>query len=68
MSEISKPLPLGTQTQWGKIGAVGYIQGERYYWMIDEDGSVSMMPAFVVETPCLILVETRALTSDLHGE
>jgi hypothetical protein len=34
---------------FGVIGAVGCIQGERYYWLVDKHGSVSMMPADVVE-------------------
>ena len=42
------PLLLGTKTRWGKIVAVGYV-GERYYWMIDKHGTVSMMPAISVE-------------------
>lgn len=41
-------LLLGAKTKWGKIIAVGYV-GERYYWMIDKYGVVSMMPADVVE-------------------
>ena len=42
LGEIVKP--------WGKIAAVGFLNGERYYWLIDlEDESVSMMPADVVE-------------------
>lgn len=43
------PLRLGTETQWGAIGAVGLTGGERYYWMVDKHGSVAMMPACVVE-------------------
>jgi hypothetical protein len=34
---------------YGKIGAVGLLQGERYYWLIDKHGTVSMMPADVIE-------------------
>jgi hypothetical protein len=40
---------LGTKTRWGKIAAVGFIGGERYYWMIDRYGTVAMMPADAVE-------------------
>jgi len=43
------PLPLGTQTQWGKIEMVGITGGERYYWMLDKHKCVSMIPAFMVE-------------------
>lgn len=31
------------------VGAVGMTGGERYYWLVDEDDSVSMMPAPAVE-------------------
>ncbi len=47
--EIRLPLPLGTDTEWGKIQAVGLTGGERYYWIVDKDGDVSMLPFFVVE-------------------
>lgn len=43
------PLPLGTKTQWGKIEMVGITGGERYYWMLDKHGGVSMIPASIVE-------------------
>lgn len=43
------PLPLGTRTEWGTIEMVGFTGGERYYWMRDGDGTVSMIPAFMVE-------------------
>jgi hypothetical protein len=43
------PLPLGTQTEWGKIEMVVLTGGERYYWMIDKYKCVSMIPAFIVE-------------------
>ena len=50
-SKTKQPLPLklGTKTQWGEIYMVGFTGGERYYWMINRDGTVSMMPWFVVE-------------------
>jgi hypothetical protein len=45
-----KPLSLGTFVMpWGKVAAVGFIEGERYYWLTSHDGDVSMMPADVVE-------------------
>ena len=43
------PLRLGTVTEWGKIDMVGVTGGERYYWMTDKRGVVSMLPADVVE-------------------
>lgn len=43
-----KPLPLGTKTQWGPIGAVLWTKGERYYMMYKK-GTTSLLPADVVE-------------------
>jgi hypothetical protein len=34
---------------YGKVGMIGSLSGERYYWFIQTDKSVSMMPASVVE-------------------
>lgn len=49
-SDELKPLMLGTEVKpYGKIGAIGSIQGERYYWFENDDGSVAMMPATIVE-------------------
>lgn len=42
------PLPLGTDTRWGKVEMVGWTGGERYYWMLDAGGGVAMIPGFVV--------------------
>lgn len=42
-------VPLGTQTRWGKISAVGCTDGERYYMMVDKYGCVALMPGDVVE-------------------
>ena len=42
-------LRLGTVTEWGRIDMIGSLEGERYYWMTDSRGVVSMMPADVVE-------------------
>jgi hypothetical protein len=39
---------IGTKTNYGIIKAVGYV-GERYYWIIDEHKTVSMIPAKVIE-------------------
>ena len=46
---MRNPLPLGTETRWGKIAAVGIIGGERYYWMVVDQYLVTMFPADVVE-------------------
>jgi len=33
---------------YGKVAQVGWV-GERYYWLIDEEGTIAMMPADVIE-------------------
>ncbi len=33
---------------YGKIIAIGWV-GERYYWLKDKDGVISMMPASLIE-------------------
>ncbi len=40
---------LNTKTKFGKIKAIANLSGERYYFMIDKYGTVSMMPACVIE-------------------
>lgn len=35
---------------WGKVAAIGFLQGERYYWFIGKDEVVSMIPASAAET------------------
>jgi len=42
-------LCLGDKTRWGVVSMIAILSGERYYWMIDKHGTVSMMPAIVVE-------------------
>ncbi len=50
---MTKPLSLGTIVEpWGEIAMVGSGGGvfsERYYWLVDDMGGVSMMPADVIE-------------------
>ena len=41
-------LSIGTKTQWGIIQAIGFV-GERYYWIVDKFGTVSMFPANFLE-------------------
>lgn len=41
-------LKLGTMTKWGKIAAIGMVEGERYYWMVGK-GGISMIPAATAE-------------------
>lgn len=42
-------LRIGTKTRYGKIGAIMMIEKERYYFMVDKDRCVTMMPAVVME-------------------
>jgi len=51
-------VPIDTETQWGKVAMIRTIEKERYYFMIDKDGGISMMPADVVE-PTINQQETR---------
>lgn len=41
-------LRIGASTVYGRIGAIGSIGGERYYWCI-KAGVVSMIPAIAIE-------------------
>ena len=44
------PLPLTAEVEpWGKVGAVQFKDGERYYMLTDRYGCVSYMPGDVVE-------------------
>jgi hypothetical protein len=45
-----KPIPIGTKTKWGKIQAITFSKGERYYMMVGRYGDVALMHADVVET------------------
>ena len=46
---MNAPIPLGTMIkEYGKVGAVACIQGERYYFMV-RGNLVSMIPAFMLE-------------------
>lgn len=45
------PIEIGTVVKpWGTVMAVGIHGGERYYWLSNKYGVISMMPADVVET------------------
>ena len=35
--------------EWGKIAAIACISGERFYFMVDDNKDVAMMPATLVE-------------------
>jgi hypothetical protein len=42
-------VPIGTKVKpYGRIDAVGFIRGERYYWL-SEGNSIAMMPAELIE-------------------
>ena len=52
-------LKLGTMTPWGKVAGVGVIGGERYYWLVDRDILVSMLPARMVEVETYLWLGRR---------
>ena len=39
---------LGAKTKWGKVAAIVFRDGERYY-MMAKVGAVALMPADVIE-------------------
>lgn len=46
-------LPIGTRASLGpdaegRIEAIGALSGERYYWLLMDNGTVAMMPANAV--------------------
>jgi len=41
-------VPIGKKTKFGKVAAVLFTVGERYYMLLDK-GTVSLLPASVVE-------------------
>ena len=45
---MGKLLSVGTKTKLGVVAGVLYV-GERYYFMLSKDQSVSLMPATTVE-------------------
>lgn len=48
-NEYELPLKLGTLTEFGEIVAVKWIEGERYYFCINEDKTVSFLPSEVLQ-------------------
>lgn len=63
------PLPLGTVVKpWGKIAAVQWL-GERYYFLVSKRGSVSMMPADLVERKTVMVTKmVDEVAPDEHDE
>lgn len=50
MAETRELVPIGTIIKpYGKVSAVGCLQGERYYWFVASDKSIAMMPACMIE-------------------
>lgn len=52
----SAALEIGTETQWGRVVAVGITGGERYYWIV-KSNCVAMVPADVVESASETIVQ-----------
>lgn len=46
--EMSLPMSLGQKTRWGKVCAILWTEGERYY-LFAKKSEVSLLPAAVVE-------------------
>ncbi len=45
-------LKLGkTYKPYGKLAAIRYADGERYYFFVDKHGSFAMMPALMFDPP-----------------
>ena len=43
-------VPIGEWVDgYGEVQMVGFTGGERYYWLVNSDGAVSMMPATLIE-------------------
>jgi len=56
---------LGTEIKpYGRISAVGWV-GERYYWLVNKRGDVSMIPASIIERDC---TKNHALFADENGK
>jgi len=42
-------LELGTETIFGRVEGIYWREGERYYFIIDDNGCVSLMPSHTIE-------------------
>lgn len=40
---------IGTKTQWGTIQGILTIEGERYYFILRDEETVSLMPAILID-------------------
>ena len=43
-------LLIGTKTKYGKVSGITCKGGERYYFLIDKYGTVSLLPADLIES------------------
>lgn len=41
--------PIGTKTKFGKVSAIQFLEGERYYFLVDKSGSVSYIPQSAIK-------------------
>lgn len=49
-------LSIGTLTPWGRIVALEWVSGERYYWIVKPEHQIavaSLVPAMLVEDAML---------------
>jgi hypothetical protein len=44
-------LPLGTKTIFGAVSAITFIDGERYYFLVKPDTTVTMLPQAYFDHP-----------------
>lgn len=52
IGQIYPPIPIDTVIEpWGAVVAVGISGTERMYWFKDKHGTISMIPADLVEVP-----------------
>ena len=42
-------LKLGSKTKYGKVVGVTFTGGERYYFLMGKGGTISLLPADVLE-------------------
>ena len=59
-------IPIGAETKWGKVSGVGFRDGERHYLLTHTSGTVSLMPAAVVEEGYDVWLRHRVASSYSH--
>lgn len=58
--DMSQPPSIGDIVEpWGKVEAIQWDYGERYYFLVNENGDVAYLPASVVEPAEVIELNDR---------